>query len=106
MSSSNQRPANRGFRSVLRCAITHYRQAPWLSAPEPRRSHRFKRSRSSGRNWKSVVVCMTTTAPGIPLLVQVFYAWHTRCIMPLARVRRAGGEPADSRDVPVDGHVC
>ena len=35
MSSSNQRPANRGFRSVLRCAITHYRQFPWLSAPEP-----------------------------------------------------------------------
>ena len=28
MSSSNQRPANRGFRSVLRCAITHYRQSP------------------------------------------------------------------------------
>ena len=37
MSSSNQRPANRGFRSVLRCAISHYRQSPWLSAPEPRR---------------------------------------------------------------------
>ena len=35
MSSSNQRPANRGFRSVLRCAISHYRQVPWLSAPEP-----------------------------------------------------------------------
>ena len=35
MSSSNQRPANRGFRSVLRCAISHYRQFPWLSAPEP-----------------------------------------------------------------------
>ena len=35
MSSSNQRPANRGFRSVLRCAITHYRQFSWLSAPEP-----------------------------------------------------------------------
>ena len=28
MSSSNQRPANRGFRAVLRCAISHYRQAP------------------------------------------------------------------------------
>ena len=28
MSSSNQRPANRGFRSVLRCAITYYRQSP------------------------------------------------------------------------------
>ena len=28
MSSSNQRPANRGFRSVLRCAISHYRQSP------------------------------------------------------------------------------
>ena len=28
MSSSNQRPANRGFRSVLRCAISHYRQFP------------------------------------------------------------------------------
>ena len=28
MSSSNQRPANRGFRSVLRCAISHYRQVP------------------------------------------------------------------------------
>ena len=27
MSSSNQRPANRGFRSVLRCAISHYRQS-------------------------------------------------------------------------------
>ena len=35
MSSSNQRPANRGFRSVLRCAISHYRQFPCLSAPEP-----------------------------------------------------------------------
>ena len=35
MSPSNQRPANRGFRSVLRCAISHYRQFPWLSAPEP-----------------------------------------------------------------------
>ena len=35
MSSSNQRPANRGFRSVLRCAISHYRQVPSLSAPEP-----------------------------------------------------------------------
>ena len=28
MSSSNQRPANKGFRSVLRCVISHYRQAP------------------------------------------------------------------------------
>ena len=37
MSSSNQRPANRGFRSVLRCAISHYRQSPSLSAPEPLR---------------------------------------------------------------------
>ena len=27
MSSSNQRPAKRGFRSVLRCAIIHYRQS-------------------------------------------------------------------------------
>ena len=35
MSSSNQRPANMGFRSVLRCAITHYHQFPSLSAPEP-----------------------------------------------------------------------
>ncbi len=35
MSSSNQRPANRGFRSVLRCALSHYRQSPSLSAPEP-----------------------------------------------------------------------
>ena len=35
MSSSNQRPANRGFGSVLRCAISHYRQSPSLSAPEP-----------------------------------------------------------------------
>ena len=35
MSSSNPRPANRGFRSVLRCAITDYRQVPSLSAPEP-----------------------------------------------------------------------
>ena len=35
MSSSNQRPANRGFRSVLRGAISHYRQSPSLSAPEP-----------------------------------------------------------------------
>ena len=40
MSSSNQRPANRGFRSVLRCAISHYRQSSCLSAPEPfRRYH-------------------------------------------------------------------
>ena len=36
MSSSNQRPANRGFRSGFRCAISHYRQFHWLSAPEPR----------------------------------------------------------------------
>ena len=35
MSSSNQRPANRGFRSVLRCALSHDRQFPWLFAPEP-----------------------------------------------------------------------
>ena len=35
VSSSNQRPANRGFRSVLRCAISHYRQFHSLSAPEP-----------------------------------------------------------------------
>ena len=35
MSSSNQRPANRGFRSVLGCAISHYRQSSCLSAPEP-----------------------------------------------------------------------
>ena len=35
MSSSNQRPANRGFRSVFRCAISHYRQSSCLSAPEP-----------------------------------------------------------------------
>ena len=35
MSSSNQRPANRGFRSVFRCAISYYRQVPSLSAPEP-----------------------------------------------------------------------
>ena len=34
MSSSNQRSANRGCRSVLRCALSHYRQFPWLSAPE------------------------------------------------------------------------
>ena len=40
MSSSNQRPANRGFRSVLRCAISHYRQSPSLSAPEPLRRKR------------------------------------------------------------------
>ena len=39
MSSSNQRPANGGFRSVLRCAISHYRQAPSLSAPEPMFNH-------------------------------------------------------------------
>ena len=41
MSSSNQRPANRGFRSVLRCAISHYRQFPWLSAPEPQQGGPF-----------------------------------------------------------------
>ena len=35
MSPSNQRPANRGFRSVLRCAISHYHHVPSLSAPEP-----------------------------------------------------------------------
>ena len=35
MSSSNQRPANRGFRSVLRCTISQYRPVPSLSAPEP-----------------------------------------------------------------------
>ena len=35
MSSSNQRPANRGFRAVLRCAISHYRQSSCLSVPEP-----------------------------------------------------------------------
>ena len=38
MSSSNQRPANRGFRSVLRCAITYYRQVLSLFAPEPSNS--------------------------------------------------------------------
>ncbi len=37
MSSSNQRPANKGFRSVLRCAITPYRQSSCLSAPQPPR---------------------------------------------------------------------
>ena len=36
MSSSNQRPANKGFRSLLRCAISHYRPVPSRSAPEPR----------------------------------------------------------------------
>ena len=35
MSSSNKRPANSGFRSVFRCAITHYHHVPSLSAPEP-----------------------------------------------------------------------
>ena len=35
MSPSNQRPANRGFRSVLRCAISHYHHVPSLSAREP-----------------------------------------------------------------------
>ena len=35
MSSSNQRPANQGFRSVLRCAITHCHDFRSLSAPEP-----------------------------------------------------------------------
>ena len=39
MSSSNQRPANRGFRSVLRCALSHFRQFPCLSAPEPPFAH-------------------------------------------------------------------
>ena len=43
MSSSNQRPANRGFRSVLRCALSHYRQFPWLSAPEPSRGWQLPR---------------------------------------------------------------
>ena len=38
MSSSNQRPANRGFRSVFRCGIYHFYQFPCLSAPEPGRS--------------------------------------------------------------------
>ena len=37
MSSSNQRPGNRGFRSVLQCAISQYRQVPSRSAPEPKR---------------------------------------------------------------------
>ena len=35
MSSSNQRSANRGCCSVLRCAISNYRQLSCLSAPEP-----------------------------------------------------------------------
>ena len=42
MSSSNQRPAKRGFRSVFRCAISHYRQFPWLSAPEPRSAQCYR----------------------------------------------------------------
>ena len=44
MSSSNQRPENRGFRSVLRCAISHYRQVPSLSGPErsPTRCRRLE----------------------------------------------------------------
>ena len=42
MSSSNQRRANRGFRSVFRCAISQYRQSRWLSAPEnPKSKHEF-----------------------------------------------------------------
>ena len=35
MPSSNQRPVNRGFRPVQRCALFHSRQFPWLFAPEP-----------------------------------------------------------------------
>ena len=35
MSSSNQRPGKRGCCSVLRCAISHYRQFPCLFAPGP-----------------------------------------------------------------------
>ena len=35
MSSSNQRPANSGFRAVLRCDMTHYHDFRSLSAPEP-----------------------------------------------------------------------
>ena len=35
MSSSNQCWANRGLCSVFQCAISHYRQVPSLSAPEP-----------------------------------------------------------------------
>ena len=34
MPSSNQRPVNRGFRPVQRCALFHSRQFPWLFAPE------------------------------------------------------------------------
>ena len=37
MSSSNQRPANRGFRSVFRCAISHYRQSPLAVCTRPPR---------------------------------------------------------------------
>ena len=45
MSSSNQRPANRGFRSVLRCTISHYRQIPSLSAPRTSCSDRCSLAR-------------------------------------------------------------
>ena len=39
MSSSNQRPANRGFRSVLRCAISHYRQSPLAVCTRTMKGH-------------------------------------------------------------------
>ena len=61
MSSSNQHPANRGFRSVLRCAISHYRQFPWLSAPEPAPENaRTQLSRTS--------VTPHRTAPSSPIV--------------------------------------
>ena len=58
MSSSNQRPANRGFRSVLRYAISHYRQVPSLSAPEPQPDPELRKVR----------VLWVEEADGAPLL--------------------------------------
>ena len=41
-----------------------------------RRNRRFKVSRLSGSNWKSLVVCMTTTVPGVPSSTSTLRTGH------------------------------
>ena len=70
MSSSNQRPAHRGFRSVFRCAITYYRQFPSLSAPAPHCRHAISSNiwRRWGSRLSNVATCgynLVMTSTGI-----------------------------------------
>ena len=68
MSSSNQRPANRGFRSVLRCAISHYRQS--LLAVCTRTPPGRSRSAQLGQK-----ILNTMTALGRPMLERI--SWRS-----------------------------